>query len=382
MPVSALTRLLSSARSRLTHALYRSKQSLAYDLAQHPCGSPALPLFGEAYRAERLINEYFGDSGPAPIARIPGIITAGRIRQLARAHGMVVYHNGQVPPSLRSQLLQLPRFVGMTCELAPTIEQTRASLSGHLRTILRKIARHGFRLEISSDRVLLAEFHAHFYQPSIRNRHGRYAGIAPLTHMESIMDREPVEFISLHEGKRRIAMMFTSITPEGYRFHQIGWLDGDPSILKTGAPTLLYWHMIERAHQLGLRHINLGGTPACLENGLFHYKSQWGSRVTNSTVDYGTWLLLIDPAHPDLRRYLERCSLIFHGPGDSFYVISARLPDDVATAPRQAGRLAMWYRLRTAPTTAPTSTATSRDLPPNLQPWFDAIPLECGNAHG
>lgn len=366
---------LARLRASLGYRFYLFRRSLSYDLVQTADVRASVALFGHARIAENLIRDYLGSSDPATVTTVLRWPTTGRATHLARTHGLVVFKGGYVPPSLRSRLLHLPAYIGTVRELTGTSEQARGSLATRLRNTLKNIEKKGFRTEISRDPAMLPEFHARYYRPSMLGRHGENAYIAPLGHFEKIMRRETGELHRVFDGGCCIAAMFASISPQGYRIEQFGWRDGDARIVETGALKLLYWQAITRAIELGLPRLHFGGTPACLKNGIFYQKSQWGAHLAQTDDRYEKWSLLLDPAHPGVRAFLGRCSLIFHGPNGGFYVLSGREPSAVPTFASQAPHIATWYRLRKTPATPPLPASACPDLPKHLRPWFDSVPI-------
>jgi hypothetical protein len=154
-----------------------------------------------------------------------------------------------------------------------------------------------------------------------------------------------------------------------YRSIWIGWKDGDPGILRSEVVTALYMETIERAYEHGKRRVLLGGTLPYLEDGVFAFKARWTARIDPNMNVYQRMAWYLDPTHPQVRRFLERRSIVACGHNGRIVVYSAQAPKTGQTYRETLRSISAWYRLRETP--GSSSDSTHLDVPSALRPWFE-----------
>jgi len=294
-------------------------------------------------------------------------------RRLAHQFGLVVFSTKIVPPSLRSDLLPLDLFIPLVIPLTGSIEAYTRSLGSLAKANLRKVRSRGYRVEISNDASWAREFYERYHRPSIQGRHGDDGFLSSPEDIAGLLHYNTFEWLRVFDGEVCISACIGERRNNEYYLHRTGWRDGSPALQAAGAGAALYWFGVQRALELGLSAFNQGGVMPCLENGLFIHKTAWGGRLPSGEHPYNTRFLLLDPAHPDARRFLSAHSLLIRDTDQRFIVISSHLPAEVPAYGAHAPHIAAWFRLRNTPD--PGLLTAHRLLPASLRPWFDAIPL-------
>lgn len=371
-PFQSLRRLRAHAGLRLHRWRHNPKRTVV--LARS--GDGGFASFGAMDNSAYLARHYLGiESADALVVRRRwnpcGEITAAR--RLARDLGLVAFSEGSAPASLLPDLLAFDTYADLEILLPSTAEEFLRPLPETTRSDIRRVRARGFRSQISRDPAWTDEFLARHHVPAIRARHGDDGFFASREEMVGSLAQGTAEWVRVLDGDRCVGGMLCGPAPESYNLCRLGWLDGDPALLRAGVVSALYLFAIQRALELGLPRIDLGGVMADLDNGLFRYKSKWGARLAPASRRFRRLHLLLDPTKPHARRFLERHALLARDAGGELIVLSGRAPAEVPTFKAQAPFLRAWFRLRAAPD--PTPDPAKAALPVTLRPWFDAIPF-------
>ncbi len=264
--------------------------------------------------------------------------------RMARRHGLVVIAGVPLPARLKPIALRVPRFVAMTVDIGESEDAFLSSFSGDsVHSDLRRIRKNGLYSEHHSDAGWAGEFVHNYHMISITGRHGSEGFVATAREIAKSVKHDGWEFLLVKQGERCIAAMTCEPHPGGYRMGRLGWLHGDPALVKQGALSALYWFAIQRARELGLRRVQMGGTPPYLEDGVFQYKMKWNAELDREETRYGMRHLVLDPVHPAARRLLERWSIIALDPDDRFVVYSAHASGTVRLSERIRGGITAWH---------------------------------------
>jgi hypothetical protein len=372
-PSFTLLRLL---RSRVGLRLHRWRLDPVRSLVSDPSGGGGFACFGPDVNTVYFARHYLGTAEADALAisrRWNPCGIAAAARRLARAHGLAVFSEHSAPAALLPDLLAFDTYADLDIPLPATLEEFLRALPESTLSDVRRVRARGYRPELSRDPAWAAEFHQRHHVPSIRDRHGDDGFVCTPAELAHAFAGGESEWIKVFDGDRCLGAVLGETMPSGYYLHRLGWLDGDPALLSAGVVSALYWFSIRRAIELGLPRVHLGGVMADLNNGLFRYKSKWGARLVPASRRYRRLRLLLDPAHPHARRFLEHHALLARDAAGEFIVLSAHAPTEVPTFKAQAPFLRGWFRLRAAPDPAPDAAKAA--LPASLRPWFDATPF-------
>jgi hypothetical protein len=305
--------------------------------------------------------------------RLHGASWVKQAHALAARHGLVVVSETPVPAEIADALLTVPTWVALAVDLRDSEAEFRSSLSRSARHDLQKIRAAKFAFTVNRDPAWAEEYHDRYHKPSIVGRHGEEGFVMSAQGIATMVRDRGGEFVCVWQGERCIGAMLNEVVGNQYALRRIGWLNGDPALAKTGAIAALYWHSMQRARLLGYRRIQMGGTPSCIEDGVFQFKNKWNAGLDVAESVWGNNFLLLSPAHPDVKRVLSERSFIVRNARDEFVVISGKDPDDVTMSVATARSITRWYRLGDAPSVE--SERENDDLPPALRAWFRAVPI-------
>jgi hypothetical protein len=296
------------------------------------------------------------------------------MRQLARRHGLAVGVAADLSPGALEGALIVTRFVCLTIDLPKTWDAFTRTLGSSALDDLRRVRNQGFQVRITRDPACVGEFHSRLHLPTIKSRHGDEAMPASLALLQELLAAENTELIQVFLGERWVSGVLTRKEERGYRLIRLGWLQGDPELLRRGVIAAVYHASLRRAFELGQQTLILGGTLPYFEDGVFAYKAKWGARLDHARTTSEPIAWHLDPAHPNARRFLQTHTLIASAPGGRFVAYSAKPPRTERSYAPALASLSAWYRLLDRPD--PALGTTDDAVPRALQPWFtsEALP--------
>jgi predicted N-acetyltransferase YhbS len=289
---------------------------------------------------------------------------------MAARHGMAVVSETPVPEGLGGALLKLPTWVAVAVDLRGSDEELASAFSTSARHDLQKARTAQFTFTVTRDPSWAGEFHRRYHRPSIVDRHGEMGYVMDEDLAAAAVRDRGGEFVCAWKGGQCIGAILNEPIRDQYALRNIGWRDGDPALRTSGVIAALYWHSMQRARLLGFQRAQLGGTPPCIEDGVFQFKNKWNAALDAAETIWGDHFLLMSPGHPDLRRMLGRRSLIVRNAQRELLVISGKRPGEVTLSAKMAKSIARWYRLCDTPSSEGERANT--DLPAPMRAWFRA----------
>ena len=354
-----ITKLIRWIRREYVHELVVSRD-----------GQSAFGMIGDRDDRWRLLfaRYCFGDNKSFDTKYGVHISSMRYAQVMAARHGLVLFSRKRLPDQVGSEFLRVPTLVAMRVDIHESEEAFRSTLPSSALDDLRKMRIRGFTFEVLLDSDWAEEFYRLYHKPSMDGRHGEEGYIMQAHKMAKMVREQGGEFIVVSQDGQRVGALLNQITENNYYVRRIGWLHGDPVLRKSSLITALYWFSMKRARQLGYRHVQLGGTPSCIEDGLFQYKSKWGAALDRAETISKSNYLLINPGHSGSKRMLEKHSLLVLNSYDEFVVLSAKSLCDVKLSAAMAKSIARWYTLLDKPSVQ--GEIYNHDLPLNLRPWF------------
>jgi predicted N-acetyltransferase YhbS len=337
-------------------------------------GASAFGMIGTSRWRSHFARIWFGSRDRFRVKyRFHAVRWVDQAHVMAEQHGLVVVSETPVPAEMLNAVLTVPVWVALSVDLRASEDEFMSAISSSARRDVQRLRSRTFTFDRTREPAWAGEFHRRYFLPSVVGRHGR-DGIVMTSHDIATMVRQrDCEFVRVWEGRECVGAMMNERIGSQYAIRHIGWRDGDPSWPKIGVVGALYWHSMQRARLLGLRRVQLGGTPPYIEDGLFQFKSKWNAGLDVGEPDWGDHFLLLSPAHPAARRVLRERSFIVRSASNDFIVISGKHPDDVTMSTATARSIARWYRLRDEP--ADECDEDDLYLPPRLRAWFRAVPI-------
>lgn len=289
--------------------------------------------------------------------------------------GLVVLNGPEVASTLKPHVLRVPRFVSLIIDLPDTQEEFYRNLPGDRRYQVRRFKDQGFRVEYNSDAKFCREFVENYHLPTVRNAHGEEAFGANLRYVKSVFENSDAEFIKISKGGECVLAGLCIRDDQVYRLYKTGWLRGDSRLLSDGLQSYRVWQGLQRARELGMGQVDLGGSPPFLDDGVFNYKMRWNAKLNSKRRIWGTHCLLLNPEHPVVQAFFQRHSMLVYDSENRMCVCSGNRPSELKIRKGILGELSGWWRL------ASPQEAKDRGLdkePSNGMPsgWFVQEPLD------
>ena len=262
----------------------------------------------------------------------------------ARRHGMVVATDLELPAELEPLRLRVPHLVAMNLDLRESEAAFLKKLSHSARSDVVKVTRAGYQAEVETNPEWAFEFFARYHEKALKQRYGAEAYVMPAQTMANLLARKACEFVCITLDGQRLAAVMCDVRGANYRMGRLGWLDGNPDLVKKGVLAAVYWFAMRRARELGKTTIMFGGTPGYFEDGVFAYKMKWGAVLSREDTTFGIKDMVLDPTHPQARAMLARNSFIGVDADERFVVYSCKEPRDVRITAEMQNCIARWYQ--------------------------------------
>lgn len=262
--------------------------------------------------------------GSLPLWRLPSTL-----KRLGASADLVIARVDRLSARLffRTNYLVVPESIGSW--LAVPDDPNKAARANHsLSEDLRRIRREKLALEVSHTQPDCEVFYHAMYVPYMRRRHGELAVVRSLPQMRRAFRRGGILWV-LRNGQRIAGGLFYQrddvLCPLA-----VGTAGGDPALTKRGALAAVYFFYIQYAHSRRCTHIDLGGSPPVLNDGLLRYKGKWGARLTAQPQTHYDYLLRWERPNEQVIAFLAHRSLIFRRHGQ-LAAVTALESGDVAT---------------------------------------------------
>lgn len=337
-----------------------------------------LGVVGPASLAPAMVRMYLGTTKLSSLMHRKawrGLGTAAFARSAVQRFGLVVLDANAVPPEVLAATLPYEHWVNISIPLSANVDAHMAQLSSDRRTAVRRLVARGYRAEYVRDPSWAAEFYHRHHRPAMSGRHGDDGYVSSVRDLDGLLARANTEWVQIYRHDECVGAVIGERIGDTYKMHRIGWRDGCDALYRDDIVGALYWFAHVRALAHGAHRMHLGAVPADLTNGLFFFKQRWGGILQPQEAGFFPRHLLLDPAHPQARRFLGTHALLLRSESTSFTVVSALAPAEVPMRRRQAPLLSAWLQLREAPNPHDADSAAHRRLPPHLRPWFAAVPV-------
>jgi hypothetical protein len=211
--------------------------------------------------------------------------------------------------ALGREHFRLPTWVDLQ-RPAPAEARELKRQSSSVQSDLRLLRREGLRACLSREPGDLDRFHADYYMPMIRKRHGDHAFLQSLPFSRAIYRTGFLVWIE--KNGERVAGGLIGQRDGVLKIYESGLGRGDQGWARRGAHAAVYCFVFEQARQLGAHAIDFGGCRPLLSDGVLRYKRKWGGRLhgrlATSYEDLGLAWARFNPVVADV---LAELSAIF-----------------------------------------------------------------------
>jgi len=315
----------------------------SFEARNKPVGFASCGAWHETLRFKRL---YLGCTDVKHSFRFVSNFNQGEeLLEERDRKGLVLLNDASIATKLQSHVLRVPRFVSLVIDLHGTPEDYFRSLPRDRRFRVRRLMDRGFHIEYTSDRDFGREFVEDYHLPTVRNSHGEEGFGANIHYVVSLLEQADSEIIKIKSGRDCLLAGLCIKDRDIYRLDKTGWLRGDSRLLKDDVQTCRVWQGIQRARQLGVSQLDLGGTPPFLDDGVFNYKMRWNARLNTERRIWGTHHLLLDPGNAAVQAFFQRHSMLVYDSENRLCVCSGKRPGELQITSGILDELSGWWRL-------------------------------------
>jgi hypothetical protein len=268
-PVQSIVGALRRSFPSLTDSAYRLKRRLIPEsyLIRGSCGNLRMQALirGPMPKAALLSESMF--DAPARVVPVPeGIHGEVDLEITLHPEAEGSGRDFVIPSAVRA-MLDLPSSFA---EYSDRLEHTAIS-------DIRKIRKAGFGFRISRDPEDLLLFYKSMYLPTLQARHGDNAVPASFDDLEGFLMKGFLLIVGKVNSALGGALAYEC---GGGRLvlKSLGVLEGDLTLMKSGATSAIYYFSIQNACERGFSTLDLGLCAPFRTGGLITYKRKWDAR--------------------------------------------------------------------------------------------------------
>ncbi len=244
-----------------------------------------------------------GESTESP----PGRAWRRKLIPCARRAAADVLLIGGIPRSRSlgsNQTIVCCRWLRSETDFDSVLERMRKSQ--YIKRRVNMFKKHDLKFEMTKDPERIKDFHYNMYLPFMQQRFPTTANATRFKVLQRMMDN--LELALARQGDTYIAGILFQARGNTLVYWEVGYKDGDPVHMKTGAAVALKYHAFLTCVDRGFTKISFGYTSPFLRDGVLRYKKNWGVRL----VDEGQAGTLIIPVtgSPRTQEFFEQTPMI------------------------------------------------------------------------
>jgi hypothetical protein len=178
---------------------------------------------------------------------------------------------------------------------------------------LSKVKKQDFEYKVSHDLADFELFYHKMYIPYTTQRFQDRALVPPHDYeFQKELFQEKGKLLCIQCNDHLVAACLGVIRQDGKTFSplHLGVHQDHAHLLKQGAITALYWHMISWAHANHLQVVDFGRTRARLGDGVFESKRRWGMWFERDITTHTMWTFVGKKLPLSLIRHLNELAFI------------------------------------------------------------------------
>lgn len=222
-------------------------------------------------------------------------------------------------------------------------EDVRSRLSKSKRQVSGKFAeKYGLDYRISKDPAEFDFFYHRMFAPHTRKRFGELSAIDSYDDLKQFFLKGLLLLIT--KGGEAVAGALCLVEDGTLVFRRTGVLDGDESLIESGAQLALYYFQLKYANEHHLRAVDTMMSASLLNDGVYMNKREWGAAVFPDD-ETPTWVYWFGAAPSEkMARFFEKNPIIVHGDTGLKGLIGA--PDAADVTPASLDELTRRYHAK------------------------------------
>ncbi len=282
-------------RARLDEALYRLRELLraasklrgrVIDVEgqeRHSGATLKLRYIGSghgfAYWMDRVYGANFRIAGERPLL----LVAAGRAFRQAPPDIPLIL--GDLPwpwyRMLRGSFLRMPGWVLQKTRLSADWDEIVSRFRKNTRsTDLRRVRKYRLSYRLTCAQADLEHFHDALFEPYTRRRFGHLINGDTREEIIHFGTREG-QLLQILDGQTVVGGVVLSACNGQMHFLWLGQPEGLESGLADAVHSAIYLFSLQQAHAEGCHEMDFSLTRPLLNNGIYHYKRKWGSRLVD-----------------------------------------------------------------------------------------------------
>lgn len=215
----------------------------------------------------------------------------------------------------------VPLFIKQVFEgIDQPLDNILVPMNQTIRRNIRKLENQGFSYSITRDVDDFDFFYYRMYLPYITSRHEGQGMI--LDNYESTRNEfKKGELFQVMDGKDPVCGMICELHGELCVAKEMGVLDANFELVKSGVNVALWWFMLLWARDQGAKNFDFGSSRAVISNGVFNFKRQWGTRVILHKGIHSHWSFYAQQLPENLREHLNELGFITSLDGKCYKLI-------------------------------------------------------------
>ena len=241
--------------------------------------------FGNEPQYGTWIANYLDDPGPAEY------IGTYSLTQICRGDGALADADLLLCPLtpfaerlfVAHDWLIVPRHVRCIIDLK---EPTERLLSRHgVKDDLRIVRKKDYRFAILRDDAFFDEFYHSMLVPTVISRHEQRAHISSLAALRRIYQKGYL-LAAFLDADWVAACLMVPHADNTLDWANVGWRDGNQTLMKERVVSAMLNEMIRRAKEDGYDRLDLGSCSPFVNDGPLNYKLKWGARMALPQLAY------------------------------------------------------------------------------------------------
>jgi hypothetical protein len=295
MPAGRITKFIGDARQRikpLTIALHSSRIPLVrWEGIARGTGKPASIIVAGADPWIRYLPDKIFTENPRlePIGSTWTWQLEDDLDRLSASADLVIARLDRVSARMffsDGRWLRGPEWVALGMSMPADLEKLKRSNESVLSDV-RRIQRAGLSWSVTHEDADFDAFYDQMYEPFAKNRHGEMCVVHNRAELQANFRRGGIVWTK--RGDERVGGMTYAPTADEKTvlFKVLGTAGGDTGVTRDGVIAALYLFAITHAKELGFEQIDLGGTRACLADGVLRFKRKWGAGLWRREQEIG-----------------------------------------------------------------------------------------------
>lgn len=182
--------------------------------------------------------------------------------------------------------LRGPEWLALGMSMPADLEMLKRSNDSVISDV-RRIQRAGLSWSATHEEADFHAFYDQMYEPFAKNRHGELCVVHNRAQLHANFRRGGIVWTK--RGDERVGGMTYAPTTDEKTvvFNVLGIAGGDTGVGRDGVIAALYLFGMTHAREIGFEQIDLGGTRACLADGVLRFKRKWGAGLLHREREIG-----------------------------------------------------------------------------------------------